>query len=164
MDEFTDVVVVCGTSTVRAHKIVLAAASPLFKSKLMKKNKLRLKNLNQEEFESVIEFIYKGRLRICSQNYHPRFQEIAEQLSLTVLTSKKGKRSSNQNTEPLAKKQRISSLCSPLNIGALPPEVLSKILSWLPTNDLLENAALVSKQFHDLTKTPFAHIKVRGRP
>ena len=45
----------------------------------------------------------------------------------------------------------------------LPTEILVQILSNLPTSDLLQNVALVSKHFNKLTKCPEVHLKVSIR-
>ena len=46
------------------------------------------------------------------------------------------------------------------NINTIPNEILVKILSYLPTTDLLLNVSKVSKRFYELTKNPLAHLTV----
>jgi hypothetical protein len=55
------------------------------------------------------------------------------------------------DTEPLEKT---------VGIESLPDELLIKILSHIPTRDLLQNVALVSKRFETLSKDRGAHIVV----
>ena len=42
-------------------------------------------------------------------------------------------------------------------INTLPTELLTKILSYLPTYDVLHNVALVSKKFNESSQSPFVH-------
>ena len=42
-------------------------------------------------------------------------------------------------------------------INTLPTELLFKILSYLPTYDVLHNVALVSKRFNESSQSPFVH-------
>ena len=42
-------------------------------------------------------------------------------------------------------------------INTLPTELLFKILSYLPTYDVLHNVALVSKKFYECSQSPFVH-------
>jgi len=44
--------------------------------------------------------------------------------------------------------------------SSLPPEILTKILSYLCTFDVLRKVALVSTQFNELSKSPAAHRNV----
>jgi len=46
------------------------------------------------------------------------------------------------------------------NVLSLPPELLVKIFSHIPTYDLMQKVALVSKYFNQLTKLPGAHIDI----
>ena len=48
-----------------------------------------------------------------------------------------------------------------MRLTDLPPEVLLEILSLVPTVDLLQNVARVSKMFYEYTKDPRAHIDVK---
>ena len=46
-------------------------------------------------------------------------------------------------------------------LSQLPEEILLKIMSLVPTQDLLLNVATVSKQFYELSKNTAAHIHVQ---
>ena len=48
-----------------------------------------------------------------------------------------------------------------IRLESLPNELLVKIFSYLPTKDLLQNVALVSKRFYDLSKDSGAHVVVQ---
>jgi hypothetical protein len=47
-----------------------------------------------------------------------------------------------------------------LKLTCLPDEILLKILSYVPTYDLVQNVARVSKHFHHLTRDPDAHVSI----
>jgi hypothetical protein len=74
------------------HKIVLASASPFFREELDKLDKsdtpnvLALPDIKKQEFENILEFIYKGEVWIQVEEYE-RFVEIAKLLSVTGLKS-----------------------------------------------------------------------------
>ena len=48
----------------------------------------------------------------------------------------------------------------PRQLSDLPNEILMKILALVPTGDLLQNVARVSKRFHDITRQPALHVDV----
>ncbi len=74
------------------HKIVLASASPFFREELSKLDKsdtpnvLALPDIKKQEFEKILEFIYKGEVQIELKEYE-RFVEVAKLLSVTALKS-----------------------------------------------------------------------------
>jgi hypothetical protein len=85
-DDFTDVLILCenGRSDLKAHKIVLAAVSPLFRMKVEKSSILVLPEHNKADILSLLEFIYKGETTIQFQNYQ-RWMNLARDLSITSL-------------------------------------------------------------------------------
>ncbi len=85
-DDFTDVLILCenGKSELKAHKIVLAAVSPLFRMKVEKSSILILPEHNKSDILSLLEFIYKGETTIQFQNYQ-RWMNLARDLSITSL-------------------------------------------------------------------------------
>ena len=46
------------------------------------------------------------------------------------------------------------------NILFFPNEILSKIFSFVATEDLLLNVSRVSKKFHEIVENPHAHVRV----
>lgn len=60
--------------------------------------------------------------------------------------------------EPASKVQRITPKVA--TITTLPVEILLTIFSYIPTYDLLQNVARVSKYFYALTRDPDVHRSV----
>ena len=165
-DDFTDVTLICGDGEVRAHKVVLATSSEYFRRELKKRKncrKLSLTNFSREELGDAIELIYKGAIQVESKKYE-RFFEIVKSLSLNVIESEK---SAQQETaskfksivdhlQPCGKRQKKDAI----HFCNLPVEMLTKILSYMTTYDLLTKVALVSKSLYGFIKTPGVHLTV----
>ena len=128
-EEFTDAILICnnGQTTFRAHKIFLAAASPFLRNLLLKSNTMFFPQTSKSELESILESIYKG---------DPD----------SVLKVGKLEKSS------ISQKPKKSA-----TVTQLPPELLVNIFSFLPTTSILQNIALVSKQFNNVTKLQSVH-------
>ena len=75
-DEFSDVTVKTGTTTIRCHKRVLETMSPYFKCKfniLLKDNNTDVVDLDgiyKGSFPSFIEMVFLNQLRIDVNNVH----------------------------------------------------------------------------------------------
>ncbi len=148
-DEFTDATIVCqnGKFETKVHKIILASASPYFRDAFKISNVIHLSDVSNEEICSIVEYIYAGEITV-NTNVSERFYDIARILSLKIAETS----TEIQKSSPDQKKEE--------NVMSLPTEILVKILSYVPTQDLLENVALVSKYFYQLTQSPTAHINV----
>ena len=131
-EEFTDIIIICdnGQSTFKAHKIFLAASSTFLRNQVLTSDKLCFPSICKYDMETILESIYKG---------DPEMVIKVSQLEKTLYL----------------KKPRISN-----TITSLPPEVLCKIISFLPILDLLKKVALVSKQFNHLTQMPSVYKSV----
>ena len=121
-----DVIIICGKNErkLRAHKIVLAAASWFFAETFQDSNEVRLLDIDASDVEHIIEFVYTGQVTILDKNKE-HFISTAQKLKIEG---------------------------APKAIPKLMPEILIKIFGNLPTFDLMKNIALVSKQFCELTK------------
>jgi hypothetical protein len=91
--EFFDVTLCCdnGEDTVQAHKVILAACSPLFRKILAKQNGqlnplLYLKGIRIQELKAVLNFMYHGRVAIA-QDALNSFLAVAEELEIKGLTA-----------------------------------------------------------------------------
>ena len=47
-----------------------------------------------------------------------------------------------------------------LEFNQLPPEIQAKIISYLPTNDIVKNVGLISKELNELSKDSSVRISV----
>ena len=91
--EFFDVTLCCGNGvdTVPAHKVILAACSPLFRRILScQKNHqnplLYLKGIQLKELKAVLDFAYHGEVKI-EQDSLDSFLAVAEELGIKGLTT-----------------------------------------------------------------------------
>jgi len=132
--------------------------------------------INGEELELMLEFIYKGEVEVPAEKYQ-RFCQISKSLStrgLHIAQVEGGNTSdeisneiNDQEGSPLetlqsetAEELAGSATLPSRNICMLPIEIITKILSHMSTYDLLQNVALLSKQFYGLVKSPSVHLVV----
>ena len=86
-NKFDDVIIVCsGNVEVKSHKIILASASPFFRKELEDSNILSLPDIDKDEFERLLGFLYRGEAEVEAKHYQ-RFIEVARQLSVVSLRS-----------------------------------------------------------------------------
>ena len=81
--ELFDVTLVCEDEQVQAHKTVLSACSPFFRS-VLKKNPhqnplVYLKGVKHSDLLSILDFMYQGEVNI-QQDHLNSFLEVAEDL------------------------------------------------------------------------------------
>jgi len=91
---FTDVTLACDGQTCKAHKMVLSACSPYFKS-LLENNPSKhpiiiLKDVPFNHLQSILEFMYAGEVNVPQDNL-PAFLKTAERLKVKGLTEVKHK-------------------------------------------------------------------------
>ena len=88
-NELHDVTLACGDATVSAHKLVLSASSPYFRSILAKLDQPKpfifLKGVQYNDLIALMDYIYKGETKIAIEDLK-RFMELAEELSIQGLT------------------------------------------------------------------------------
>jgi len=89
---FTDVTLACDGQTCKAHKMVLSACSPYFKS-LLENNPCKhpiiiLKDVPFNHLQSILEFMYAGEVNVPQDNL-PAFLKTAERLKVKGLTEVK---------------------------------------------------------------------------
>ena len=111
-NDFLDVTLACGgNKQIQAHKVILAACSPFFRS-VLKNNPhqhplLYLKGVKYEEMLSVLDFMYHGEVNIA-QNDLASFLCVAKELEVKGLTegvheetTEEGKEEKNSRTKDL---------------------------------------------------------------
>ena len=87
--DFTDVTLACEDGKqLEAHKVVLAASSPIFQS-LLKQNKhshplIYMRGIKSEDLLAILDFLYHGEANVYQQNLES-FLAIAEDLKLKGL-------------------------------------------------------------------------------
>ena len=87
--DFLDVTLVCDNKQVEAHKVIIAACSPFFKS-ILRRNPhqhplLYLKGVLYDDLVSVLHFMYKGEVKIAQEQLNS-FLSVAEDLQVKGLT------------------------------------------------------------------------------
>jgi len=108
--EFFDVTLCCdnGTDIVPAHKVILAACSPLFRKILSRqKNQqnpfLYLKGIRLKELQAVLNFMYHGEVNVAQDSLN-NFLAVAEELAVKGLTTD----SKPTGSDTPAKKQAVA--------------------------------------------------------
>jgi len=102
--DFFDVTLVCENNQVQAHKVIIAACSPFFKT-ILRRNPhqhplLYMKGVLYDDLVSVLNFMYKGEVNVAQEQLNS-FLAVAEDLQVKGLTQ-----SNNDNKES---KSNISS-------------------------------------------------------
>lgn len=90
-EDFLDVTLVTGGQTIRAHKLVLSACSPLFRS-MLKKNThpqpmIFIHGVRYADITAILNFMYHGEVNV-SQEDLPTFLAAAEELRIRGLSDK----------------------------------------------------------------------------
>lgn len=168
-DEFTDMVILCGKEKAefRGHKIVFAASSSFFKEKLDNSNTIEVHNVTKGEFSFIFEYIYRGEVKIPITQRN-RFLDLVKQLKIEhqVNVPKKSLEELRANyLDSGPGKRKVACETFP-RLFELPPEIVTRILSFVSTTDLLLNVARASKRFNELTKNPMLHrtVKINSSP
>jgi len=92
--DFFDVTLACDDNQLQAHKVILSACSPFFRS-VLKKNPhqhplLYLKGVKYEDIVSVLNFMYHGEVNVAQEELNS-FLAVAEDLQVKGLTQKNDK-------------------------------------------------------------------------
>jgi len=87
--DFFDVTLVCNEDQIQAHKVILSACSPFFRS-ILKKNPhahplIYLKGVELNNLQSVLDFIYRGEANVAQEDVNS-FLAVAEDLKIKGLT------------------------------------------------------------------------------
>ena len=94
--DFFDVTLVCNEDQIQAHKVILSACSPFFRS-ILKRNPhahplIYLKGVKLSNLQSALDFIYRGEANVAKEDLNS-FLAVAEDLKIKGLT---GNQSSNK--------------------------------------------------------------------
>jgi len=142
--DFFDVTLACEGNQLEAHKVILSACSPFFRS-VLKRNPhshplLYLKGIKYENVLSVLNFMYHGEVNIAQDELNS-FLAVAEDLQVKGLTQNGGAPSSNPPPkqppeQPRPQKQQIRPSPAPSRPPYEPPQVQQQ-------NDQMEVAEVV---------------------
>merc|ERR1712106_1045814 len=92
--DFFDVTLACEDNQLQAHKVILSACSPFFRS-VLKRNPhqhplLYLKGVRYESVLAVLNFMYHGEVNVAQEELNT-FLSVAEDLKVKGLTRGNGK-------------------------------------------------------------------------
>merc|ERR1719397_2226265 len=87
--DFLDVSIACEDETIEAHKVILSAASPFFRS-ILKKNKhphpyIYLNGVKFKDMKNLIDFMYNGEATVSHEDLD-KFMSVANDLKVKGLT------------------------------------------------------------------------------
>jgi len=94
--EFFDVTLACDENQVQAHKVILSACSPFFRT-VLKRNKhehplLYLKGVKYSDIIAVLNFMYHGEVNVAQEELNS-FLSVAEDLKVKGLTQNDAEKS-----------------------------------------------------------------------
>jgi len=109
--EFFDVTIACEDEQLQAHKVILSACSPFFRSVLRRNQPanqqgtlvLYLKGVTYRDMESVLNFMYHGEVNVAQDDLNS-FLAVAEELRVKGLTQSTSGGSDASNTSTLPSK------------------------------------------------------------
>merc|ERR1712012_1230819 len=106
--DFFDVTLACDDQQMQAHKVILSACSPFFRS-VLKKNAhahplLFLKGVKYVDLEAVLNFMYHGEVNVAQEELNS-FLAVAEELKVKGLTQNNSS-SAGERREPVAAPKR----------------------------------------------------------
>jgi len=110
--DFFDVTLACDDDQLLAHKVILSACSPFFKT-VLRRNRhqhplLYLKGVKYQELVAVLNFMYHGEVNVAQEELNS-FLAVAEELKVKGLTqngSSSSSKSNNSTPPPSASFQR----------------------------------------------------------
>ena len=114
-EEMLDVTLISQGQTFKAHKLVLSACSPVFKSMLKRPSQqpflqpfIFLHNVRREDIQAILDFMYNGEVSV-SQDDLRSFLGVAEELRVRGLTQMDvDSNKTEERKEELNKKRRLS--------------------------------------------------------
>jgi hypothetical protein len=101
--DFFDITLSCGSRQIQAHKLILSACSPFFRS-VLKQNPhqhplLYLKGVEFSDLQSVLNFMYHGEVNVAQEELNS-FLSIAEELQVKGLTQNTDTSNTHPKPEP----------------------------------------------------------------
>jgi len=103
--DFFDITLSCGDEQIQAHKLILSACSPFFRS-VLKKNVhqhplLYLKGVKFRDLQAVLNFMYHGEVNVAQEELNS-FLAVAEDLKVKGLTQNSQSGQKSPGTPPYA--------------------------------------------------------------
>jgi len=134
--DFFDVTLACGEEQLQAHKLILSACSPFFRS-ILRRNRhehplLYLKGVRYGDLVSILNFMYQGEVNVAQEELNS-FLALAEDLKIKGLTQTNSNSKRDILSQPGLSQQSIKRLPAEKK---QPPATQSR---HLETSTLLRN-------------------------
>jgi len=115
--DFFDCTLSCGSRQIQAHKLILSACSPFFRS-VLKQNVhqhplLYLKGVKFTDLQAVLNFMYHGEVNIAQEELNS-FLSVAEELQVKGLTQNDPPTNSTQRQQKAAQQEDSAKTKQPL--------------------------------------------------
>ncbi|CAB4062028.1 Broad-complex core protein isoform 6,Protein tramtrack, alpha isoform,Protein bric-a-brac 1,Protein tramtrack, beta isoform,Longitudinals lacking protein-like,Broad-complex core protein isoforms 1/2/3/4/5,Protein abrupt,Protein bric-a-brac 2 [Lepeophtheirus salmonis] len=117
-EEFFDVTLACGSKQIKAHKVILSACSPFFRSIIKsvphQHPLLYLRGIKFNHLESLLCFMYNGEVNVTQEELN-NFLAVAEELKIKGLTQNQSSHSPpsmNEGSHPPPRVPPLSSVQS----------------------------------------------------
>jgi len=105
--DFFDCTLSCGVRQIQAHKLILSACSPFFRTVLRQNPHqhplLYLKGVNYDDLIGVLNFMYHGEVNVAQDDLNS-FLSVAEELEVKGLTQNKSEDGNKEQLEANANK------------------------------------------------------------
>ena len=107
--DFFDVTLACDDDQIQAHKVILSACSPFFRT-VLKRNRhehplLYLKGVKYIDLVAVLNFMYHGEVNVAQEELNS-FLAIAEELKVKGLTQNNGSENSQSPSPKPGREQK----------------------------------------------------------
>jgi len=122
--DFFDVTLACDDQQLQAHKVILSACSPFFRT-ILKRNPhahplLYLKGVKYVDLVAVLNFMYHGEVNVAQEELNS-FLAVAEELKVKGLTQNNPSSGSPRKEPPPAPKRQVSDPVPPPPKRPRPP-------------------------------------------
>jgi len=147
-EDFLDVTIACDDNQIRAHKLVLSACSPFFRS-FLKKNPhqhplLYLKGVKHEHLLLVLNFMYHGEVNVAQEELNS-FLAVSEDLQVKGLTQSETRQDRRSNIKEYRRREdRNQNQAFPENRSPAtthfesPSKIRKQGFSTIPSNNATE--------------------------
>jgi len=128
--DFFDCTLSCGVRQIQAHKLILSACSPFFRS-ILRQNPhqhplLYLKGVEFTDLQAVLNFMYHGEVNVAQEELNS-FLAVAEDLQVKGLTQSEGSKEKQKGDSNIlkSKQQRESQEPKRSRLLATPPPLVA---------------------------------------
>ena len=156
--DFFDVTLACDDDQLQAHKVILSACSPFFRT-VLKRNKhehplLYLKGVKYTDLQSVLNFMYHGEVNVAQEELNS-FLAVAEDLRVKGLTQNQG----NSNPPPSRPREKSPPRpIKPRTIDREPPPPPKRLSRFNPVKIEISEAKSRCKSFCPLRSSGYSEL------